>query len=78
MNKDLLKKKYNDYLPMILKLYEGANKGPIETDCSELYKGILIEDGEKDGSEFQNFIKNFNGKEGQTPLGIIYGSSEIY
>lgn len=75
MNKDLLKKKYNDYLPMILKLYEGANKGPIETDCSELYKGILIEDGEKDGSEFQNFIKNFNGKEGQTPEGIIYGSS---
>ena len=41
MNKDLLNKKYKEYLPMIIKLYKSVENGQILTDNSTLYKGII-------------------------------------
>ena len=74
MNKQLLKGEYNDYLPIIQKLYEANKKGQIQPENSELYKGIIVEKNENDDG-WKYFIDNFKEGDGNCPKAIIYGPS---
>ena len=68
MNKDLLNKKYKEYLPMIIKLYKSVENGQILTDNSTLYKGIIAS---------KTYIEPLlnNKKDINLPKGILYGAS---
>ena len=83
MDKELLKGKYNEYLPMIEKLYEGVGKNQTYSEKSKLYKGIMVtnlkdDDPEKD-KVWEKFCEGFNkwdkeNKDG-LPYAILYGPS---
>ena len=68
MNKALLNNNYNDYLPMIIKLYKSVDEGYISTDNSTLYKGIIAS---------KTYIEPLlnNKKNNNLPKGILYGGS---
>ena len=68
INKSLLNKEYNDYLPMIIKLYEAVSNNYIQTEKSQLYKGIIA------SKTYLSSLLN-KKKEAKLPIGILYGIS---
>ena len=70
MNENLLEKKYEDYLPIIQKLYEAVNLSIINSEFSQLYKGIIV-----DKNEWKSLLDDFKEKENDIPKAILYGPS---
>ena len=70
MNENLLEKKYEDYLPIIQKLYEAVNLSIINSEFSQLYKGIIV-----DKDVWKSLLDDFKEKENDIPKAILYGPS---
>ena len=74
MNEKLLRGEYNEYLPMIEKLYDGVSNGKIDSDFSELYKGFFIENREE-YEKWKIIIEEFNRNRNARPHYILYRPS---
>ena len=70
LNKDLLNNNYNDYLPIIQKLYESVDKSNLCSCDETIYKGIIVE-----RKKMNSFIREFNNKRDAIPKAILYGKS---
>ena len=67
MNEKLINKEYNDYLPIIQKLYETVNGPFFETDDSKLYKGIIVAKNDDSENNWDNFVSTFEEKTDNIP-----------
>ena len=70
LNKALLNNNYNDYLPIIQKLYESVDKCNLCSCDETIYKGIIVE-----RKKMNSFIREFNNKRDSIPKAILYGKS---
>ena len=75
MNEKLINKEYNDYLPIIQKLYETVNGLFFETDDSKLYKGIIVAKNDDSENNWDNFVSTFEEKTDNIPTAILYCTS---
>ena len=68
----LKKKEYKDYIPLIQKLYETANKCLYESRSEKYYKGIIVSE-----MDWKTLLNAFKEKESDddNPKAILYGES---
>jgi len=72
MNDDLVERKFKEYSPFILKLYESVEKSIFPITESKLYKGIVVQE-----NDWKEFFQRFKPKVKDTdlPSAILYNAS---